>query len=178
VREETLILVTGGTGFIGRAVVSELLQRGVKTRVLSRNPARKNPFESEVEIIEGDVREPRSLARAMDGVEVVVNCVQLENYPVERPGKGLTFMEIDAVGTANQVRAAAEAGVKRFIYISGAGAGAGGKRAGSGRRTRQRGQSLRAASNTSFSGPLGSTGPETGASTGSLGSPDGFHSCP
>jgi NADH dehydrogenase len=119
-----MILVAGGTGFVGGGIVRELARRGKPVAVLSRNAtkaATRFPH-SEVEYREGDVREPASLAAALQGAEVVIGCVQFPNSPIENRRRGYTFEEIDAVGTERLVEAAKAAGVQRYIYLSGAGA--------------------------------------------------------
>jgi NADH dehydrogenase len=62
-----------------------------------------------------------SLGKAFTGADVVVQAIQFANAPVEKPSKGRTYMEVDGKGTA----IAAEMGVRRFVYLSGAGAGQG-----------------------------------------------------
>jgi len=120
-----LVLVTGGTGFIGSHIVRSLLGRGHQVAVLSRNPAAaRTSVPAGVEIRGGDVGDPASLARAMSGVQTVISAVQFPNHPVENPRRGYTYAEVDGRGTGNQVQAAKAAGVRRFIYLSGAGTGA------------------------------------------------------
>lgn len=119
-----MILVAGGTGFVGAAVVRELARRGKQVAVLTRDAsraARRFPG-FEVEFREGDVRDPPSLGRAVQGADVVIGAQQFPNSPIENKRKGHTFEEVDARGTENLVKAARDAGVKRFIYLSGAGA--------------------------------------------------------
>ena len=118
-----MLLVSGGTGFVGSAIVKELLRRGQAVAVLGRDEekiARK--FGDGVEARVGDVRDPDSLIAALEGVDVVINAVQFPNSPIENRRKGYTFEEVDLKGTRNQVDAARKAGVKRFVYISGVGA--------------------------------------------------------
>jgi NADH dehydrogenase len=118
-----MILVAGGTGFVGSGIVRELARRGKPVAVLTRNASRaKRSPGLDVEYREGDVTRPESLAPAMDGVESVVGCQQFPNSPIENPGKGHTFEKVDAEGTENLVRAAKAAGVKCYVYLSGAGA--------------------------------------------------------
>jgi NADH dehydrogenase len=117
------VLVAGGTGFIGRAVVSALRHEGHQVRVLSRGTGNPFPHDRGVTMARGDVREPDSLTDAMAGVDTVVCAVQFPGHPVEVKRKGLTYDEFDRVGTENLVAAAEKAGVARLVYLSGAGVG-------------------------------------------------------
>jgi NADH dehydrogenase len=118
-----MILVSGGTGFVGSSIVEELLRRGERVAVLSRSAEHvRERFGGRAEAREGDVREPETLAAAMEEVDVVVNAVQFPGSPIENRRKGYTFEEVDLKGTRNQVDAAKSAGVRRFVYVSGAGA--------------------------------------------------------
>jgi NADH dehydrogenase len=118
-----MILVSGGTGFVGSAIVKELLRRSERVAVLGRSADKiRQRLGTDVEPREGDVRDPRSLPDAMAGIDVVINAVQFPNSPIENRRKGYTFEEIDLKGTRNQVDAAKAAGVRRFVYVSGVGA--------------------------------------------------------
>ena len=119
-----MILVTGGTGLVGAAVVKELASRGKPVAVMSRDAAsiEKRFPDLGVEAREGDVTQPGSLQEAFAGIEAVVNSVQFPNSPIENKGKGWTFEQVDYQGTVNQVEAAKQAGVARFVYVSGVGA--------------------------------------------------------
>lgn len=119
-----MILVVGGTGFVGAGIVRELARRGKPVAVLTRDASRSaNRFPGlAVEYREGDVTEPDSLARTVKDVEAIVGSQQFPNSPIEDSKKGYTFEHIDAAGTENLVRAAVTAGVPRFVYLSGAGA--------------------------------------------------------
>lgn len=119
-----MILVTGGTGFVGATAVRELARRGKPVAVLSRDAdkvARRFPGLA-LEARQGDVRDLTGLRAAFAGVEAVINCVQFPNSPIENKRRGYTFEQIDYLGTVNQLLAAREAGVRRFVYVSGAGA--------------------------------------------------------
>ena len=119
-----MILVAGGTGFVGSGIVRELARRGKPVAVLTRDAARaRKRFPGlDIDYRPGDVRDPASLGAAMSGVEVVIGCQQFPGSPIENRRRGYTFEAIDAKGTEQLVRAAIEAGVKRYIYLSGAGA--------------------------------------------------------
>jgi len=118
-------LVAGGTGFVGGAIVRELLSRGESVAVLGRDVSRiRAQYGDKVEPRAAYVSNPQQLQQAMQGMETVVNAVQFPNNPIERKSKGYTFEEVDYKGTVNQVDAAKAAGVKRFVYVSGVGAAA------------------------------------------------------
>ena len=108
------ILVSGGTGFIGQAVVKALLSKGYPVRTLSRHPKSADGFA-------GDITKPETLLRPLEGIETVIQCTQFPGHPVENQKKGYTYWQVDAVGTENLAKAAKAAGVKHFIYLSGAG---------------------------------------------------------
>jgi NADH dehydrogenase len=119
-----MILIAGGTGFVGSAAVRELARRGKRVAVLGRNAAKAKQRLAglDVDVREGDVRHPGTLRDAFQSVDVVINAVQFPNSPIENKRKGWTFEEIDYKGTLNQLEAAKAAGVPRFVYVSGAGA--------------------------------------------------------
>jgi nucleoside-diphosphate-sugar epimerase len=110
-----LILVAGGTGFVGGAVVDELLRRGERVALLGRDAARiRRRFGDRVEARPADVREAGQLAGVMTGVDIVIDAVQFPNSPIENRRRGWTFEEVDYEGTCHQVDAAKAAGVRRF----------------------------------------------------------------
>ena len=121
-----MILVAGGTGFLGRSIVAALRHDGHEVRVLSRG-GRANPWELDrgVTMVEGDVRDAATLDTAVAGCDTVVIAVQFPGHPVEVPKKGLTYDEYDRKGTENLVAAAKKAGVSRLVYMSGANVGQG-----------------------------------------------------
>ena len=119
-----MILVAGGTGFVGGGIVRELARRRKKFAVLTRDATRSaDRFPGlAVEYREGDVCDPSSLEAAIAGVDAVIGCQQFPNSPIENPKKGHTFEEVDARGTENLVIAAKAAGAKQYVYLSAAGA--------------------------------------------------------
>lgn len=119
-----MILVAGGTGFLGRAIVRELARRGRPVAVMSHRPERaRGRFPNlEVEVRQGDARDAGSLERAVQGIESVISTMQFPNFPIENKGKGYTFDEVDARGNERLVAAAKAAGVRDYVYLSGAGA--------------------------------------------------------
>jgi NADH dehydrogenase len=118
-----MILVSGGTGVVGSAIVAELQKQGQSVAVLGRDAARiRRVFGDGVEAREADVTRPETLAGAMSGVDTVIDAVQFPSSPIEVPRRGWTFENVDYKGTVHQVDAAKAAGVKRFVYVSGVGA--------------------------------------------------------
>jgi uncharacterized protein YbjT (DUF2867 family) len=119
-----VILVAGGTGFVGAGIVRELVRRGKRVAVLTRDAdkARSTFPGLDVEYRTGDVRDTGSLPQALASVQTVIGCQQFPNSPIENPRRGYTFEEIDAKGTESLVAAAKAAGVQRYIYLSGVGA--------------------------------------------------------
>lgn len=118
------ILVAGGTGFVGRNIVRSLLDGQHDVCVLTRDPRSVHsiPQLRGVEARGGDVTQPDSLVGVMEDVEAVVGVVQLPNYPVELPRKGMTFDRFDRRGTEKLLQEATRSGVSRYVYLSGAGA--------------------------------------------------------
>jgi uncharacterized protein YbjT (DUF2867 family) len=99
------ILVTGGTGTLGRQVVSRLREEGHDVRVLSRHP--HGPADG-VEYVTGDLLQNLGVEAAVDGAQVIVHCAGGQ--------KG------DDLATANLVRGASRAGKPHLVYISVVGA--------------------------------------------------------
>ena len=112
-----MIVVAGGTGLLGRNVVGRLVGRGQTVRVLSRDAshgrAALGPLAEHVELVEGDVRDPVSLAAAVAGADTVVAAVQ--GFGGRKVGG---IVDVDRDGNRNLVKAAAAAGVPRFLLLS------------------------------------------------------------
>ncbi|MEW6171779.1 MAG: complex I NDUFA9 subunit family protein [Bacillota bacterium] len=109
-----MILVTGGTGLVGRAVVKELLDSGFKVKCLVRNPEKALLMLGEApEYAPGDITDYASVRKAASGAEGVIHLVATIRERGDR-----TFKRINVDGTVNTVQAAVDAGVKRFIHMS------------------------------------------------------------
>jgi NADH dehydrogenase len=115
------VLITGGTGVIGRHAARELCRNGHSVRVLSRRATPNVPLLRglAIEYAQGDVREPASLAAAFGGCDAAVLSHQFQNFPVENPRTRDTFDAVDRAGTEHCVAAARAAAVQRLVYISG-----------------------------------------------------------
>jgi NADH dehydrogenase len=120
------IVVTGGTGFIGREVVDLLVGAGChEVTVSTRDPGQPDPWGGRVRFVQAFAGDATSLGRAFARADVVIHAIQFPNHPVEKPSKGLTYLEVDGRGTVTAARIAKAMGVRRFVYLSGAGAGQG-----------------------------------------------------
>jgi len=108
-------LVTGGSGFVGRAVVVELLARGREVRVLVRQRGHPALAGLPVEEVVGDLRDPASLTAALRGVRRVFHVAADYRLWVPDPEN---MYATNVQGTANLLQAAAEAGVERLVYTS------------------------------------------------------------
>ena len=108
------VVVVGGTGMLGGQVVTELLARGKPVRAVVRPASDATDLEQAgAEIARGDMMDPESLLRAMDGADAVVTTAA--GYT--RHSKGDTD-EIDTIGNTNLAEAARRAGVRRFVLTS------------------------------------------------------------
>ena len=115
----TTTLVTGGTGFVGRSVVVELLAAGREVRVLARRPDHPALAGLEVEVVRGDLVDPASLAAAVRGCERLFHVAADYRLWVPDPPAMYT---VNVQGTKDLLAAAAKAGVSRMVYTSTVGA--------------------------------------------------------
>ncbi|MBO8173398.1 MAG: complex I NDUFA9 subunit family protein [Bacillaceae bacterium] len=118
------IFITGGTGFVGRAMVRYLLGKGHHLRCLVRPGSRHkldipDYTQSRVAIVEGDLHDPQKLAEGIQDADAVIHLVGIIR---EFPRKGITFDKIHIEGTRHMVNAARENGIKRFVHMSALGA--------------------------------------------------------
>jgi NADH dehydrogenase len=112
-----MILVTGASGNIGNNLVRRLVELNQPVRALVHHPAtagaRLADIRDRIEIVQGDVTRPDTLAPAMEGVTAVVHLVAVAIE--QRRGD---YERINTQGTVNVVAAAKAAGVRRMIYLS------------------------------------------------------------
>jgi dihydroflavonol-4-reductase len=113
-------LVTGGTGFVGAHVVRALLRSGEQVRCLVRPTSHRSNLDGlPVEIAEGDLSDPASLARAMRGVSTLYHVAADYRLFAKDPQE---LYRSNAGGTENILAAAAGAAVSRVVYTSSVGA--------------------------------------------------------
>lgn len=110
-----LILLTGGSGYVGGRLIPLLEQQGVRLRCLARSPEKmRSRVQPGTETIQGDVLDPASLDRALQGVHTAYYLVHLMS------GSG-DFEKEDRQAASNFAGAAKTAGVRRIVYLGGLG---------------------------------------------------------
>lgn len=110
-----LILLTGGTGYVGGRLIPLLEKQGVRLRCLSRSPEKmRSRVQPGTEIVQGDVLDPASLDRALQGVKTAYYLVHLMSGSKD-------FEKEDRQAATNFAQATTKAGVRRIIYLGGLG---------------------------------------------------------
>ena len=112
-----MLLLTGATGLLGRAVLRRLLAAGADVRCLVRDPRRLGDTRVRVQLAIGDLVEPASYRRALRGVDTVVH---LAGTARDQP-RG-TIEEVDGLAVWRLARAAQHAGVRRLLWTTPLGA--------------------------------------------------------
>jgi NADH dehydrogenase len=108
-----MILVTGGTGFVGPKVVHALRAQERGVRCLVRRPSRAGPLKTwGCELVEGDVTDAESMRRAAEGCETIVHLVAII------AGSRADFDRVMTGGTQNVIAAAKAAGVRNVVLMS------------------------------------------------------------
>jgi uncharacterized protein YbjT (DUF2867 family) len=109
-----LILVSGGTGYVGGLLTPRLLERGYRVRLLVREPARLDgrSWRPQVEVVEGDLLSPARLQQAMQGVSAAF-------YLVHNMASGRNYTEKEIDAARNFAAAAMAASLKQVIYLGG-----------------------------------------------------------
>jgi len=114
-----MVLVTGGTGFIGAYIIKELVEKGYSVRAIRRS--NKLPFFispdilNKVDWVNSDVLDVISLNEAMQGVDAIIHSAALVSFN-KKERKQMYNTNVD--GTANVVNLALENGIKRLVHIS------------------------------------------------------------
>jgi uncharacterized protein YbjT (DUF2867 family) len=108
------VLVTGATGYIAGHLVPRLLERGYRVRCLARAPQRlaSRLWFPQVEVVEGDVMQPSSLAPALEGIHTAY-------YLIHNMASGSGYTAREQDGARNFSAAAVGAGLQHIIYLGG-----------------------------------------------------------
>jgi NADH dehydrogenase len=119
--QSSIVVVFGGTGFLGRRVVRRLLAHGFQVRVASRHPDRAGALSGpeadwRLQPVQADIDDDSAVAEALEGAYGAVNAVSLY---VERGGA--TFASVHVEAAERLARLARQAGVQRLAHVSGIG---------------------------------------------------------
>jgi uncharacterized protein YbjT (DUF2867 family) len=122
---DEMITVFGASGFIGRYVVRRLAKAGYRVRAATRRPHLAHELKpmgvvGQVQLVQANLRNPDSVARAVDGAHGVVNLVG-----ILAEGGRQTFQSLQADGARAIAQAAKDAGIERFVQVSAIGSDAG-----------------------------------------------------
>ncbi len=118
-----IICVTGGTGFVGQAVVAALLENGYRVRALIRNnnsakklAAVKAQYPQQLEFITGDATDANDVRRALEGSDAMVHLVGIRREETKRTGLG--YAEVDLGSAVATTVAMEQSGIKRILFLS------------------------------------------------------------
>lgn len=108
------VFITGGTGYIGTALIPILLERGHRVRVLVRTGS-KAKLPAECEVVSGNALEANTYRQLIRPADTFIHLV---GVPHPSPAKAAEFRAIDLVSAREAISACAELGMRHFIYLS------------------------------------------------------------
>lgn len=117
-QKDSLVLVTGATGFVGSYLIRALLQKGLKIRALRRKNSRMDLLSGvadQVEWMEADVTDLGALEDAFEGVTHVCHCAAVVSF---HPKDADKMLKVNVEGTANIVNLCLDKDVKKLVYVS------------------------------------------------------------
>lgn len=117
-RQQQIITVIGGSGFVGRHVVKHLAKAGYRIRIVSRNPEAAMPLKTaadpgQIDLLAGNITKPETMAPALQGAFAIINLVGIL---FEQGNQN--FNDTQAKAPENIAKMAKNSGVKRFIHLS------------------------------------------------------------
>ncbi|MDF3160638.1 NAD-dependent epimerase/dehydratase family protein [Pseudomonas proteolytica] len=113
----TLSMVTGANGHLGNTLVRALIARGQRVRAGVRDPDRSAALAGlDCQVVRAELQDPQSLRQALQGVDVLYQVAAVFKHWAKDPQAEI--VEVNVQGTRNVLRAAAEAGVRRVVYVS------------------------------------------------------------
>ena len=114
-----MILVTGGTGFLGAYIIKNLVEKGHAVRAIRRSSTLPffidHSILEQVEWVQGDVLDVVSLQEAMQGIDAVVHSAAIVSFTKDQRQK---MYSVNIDGAANVVNMALETGVRRLLHVS------------------------------------------------------------
>jgi nucleoside-diphosphate-sugar epimerase len=112
-----IVMLTGANGFVGRAVLCQLVNSGYKVRPVVRSHLLKSPCQVLPQVI-ADFESDNDLSAAMDGVKQIIHLAARVHVMDDQPLHINYYRQVNVTGTLNLARQAARAGVCRFIFVS------------------------------------------------------------
>jgi dihydroflavonol-4-reductase len=113
---QQLSFVNGANGHLGNNLVRLLISKGIRVRAAVRNISNKEPFIGlDCEVVQSDITDKQSLVMALQGVETFYAVGAAFKLWAKDPQKEI--YDVNIRGTRNMIEAAAEAGVKRIVYV-------------------------------------------------------------
>jgi dihydroflavonol-4-reductase len=115
-----MVLITGGTGFLGSYIIKELIEKNYPVRAIRRCTS-KLPFYispeifEKVEWMEGDILDTVSLEEAMEGIDAVIHSAAMISF---YKNDNVQLYQVNIQGTANVVNMALEKNISRFVHVS------------------------------------------------------------
>lgn len=110
-----MILVTGGAGLLGAALITQLLDQGKKVRAIYNKTPLPNFNSINIEQLQCNILDVVGLEEAMMGIEEVYHCAAIVTF---NPKRKMEMFKINIEGTANMVNIALEAGIKKMVHVS------------------------------------------------------------
>ena len=110
-----MILVTGGAGLLGTALITQLLSQGKQVRAIYNKTPLKQFNAAGLEQIQCNILDVIGLEEAMQGIDQVYHCAAIVSF---NPKHRREMFKINIEGTANVVNAALDAGVKKLLHVS------------------------------------------------------------
>lgn len=111
------VLLTGGTGFIGKRLLAKLVEKGYEVKVLVRSKESEQKISHfPVQIVQGDITEPDSLFQAVQGVDIIYHLAAYAHPSLIQPYS--LYEKINVQGTKNILEAACQSKVKKVLIMS------------------------------------------------------------
>lgn len=107
------VLLAGATGYLGQYLTQELVYSGYETKIIVRDIDKVQLNHSNLEIVEAQVTNPKTLKGICSDIDIVISTVG-----ITRQKDSLAYMDVDYQANVNLINEAKSGGVKKFIYIS------------------------------------------------------------
>jgi len=107
------VLVAGSTGYLGQFIIENLVEQGIDTTAIARNPAKLERYQNKIKLLEAEVTQPETLTNCCKGIDAVIT-----SLGITRQKDGLSYMDVDYQANMNLLAEAKRSGVKKFIYVS------------------------------------------------------------